>query len=461
MLELGRFQGVIGIGLMLAIAFILSNDRRRINWRLVGWGLLLQILFALLILRTPVGKPFFDFVNRVVGQVIQYSNDGSTFVFRQLNPKSFETYEVVDSQSEETPPKQKRADRAKKPDSSLPAGTQLPLRPKNPRELTPSMVNVAFWILPTVIFFSALLAVLYHLEIMQKVIRMIAWVMQRTMGTSGAETLSVAGNIFVGQTEAPLMVRPYLREMTRSELMAVMVGGFATAAGGVLAVYIGFLKQDLPDIAGHLAAASMMSAPAAIVVAKILYPESGSPRTLGTLNVQVEQSASNVVEAFGDGVTQGLKLALNIGAMLIAFVAVVAMVNGILAWLTPTGREPLTMQYLLGELFRPLAWSLGVPWQEAGLLGSLMGEKIVLTELIAYGHLKDLEIGTDISQRTALIASYALCGFANFASIGIQLGGIGGMAPERKKDIAGLVIKAMVGGALASWMTAAIAGILL
>ncbi|MEZ6065962.1 MAG: nucleoside transporter C-terminal domain-containing protein [Planctomycetaceae bacterium] len=307
---------------------------------------------------------------------------------------------------------------------------------------------------------------LYHLRIMQWVVRGIAWVMLRTMGTSGAETLCVAGNIFVGQTEAPLMVRPFLKTMTRSELMAVMVGGFATVAGGVMALYISFLQGAFLDlklsIAGHMMAASVMSAPAALLIAKIIYPETETPATLGSIRVDIERTSSNVVEAFGDGVTQGLQLALNIGAMLIGFVAAVALINGLLA-LFPhaAGTAPVSLQWLLGCLFRPLAWTLGVPWDEAGILGSLMGEKLVLTELIAYSHLCEIGPQAGLSERTTIIASYALCGFANFASVGIQLGGIGAMAPERKRDLSSLVLRAMFGGALASWLTAAMAGLML
>ena len=278
--------------------------------------------------------------------------------------------------------------------------------------------------------------------------------MQKTMGTSGSETLCVSGNIFVGQTEAPLMVRPFINKMTRSELMAVMTGGFATAAGGVLAIYVMWLS-DIPGIAGHLLAASVMSAPGAMVIAKIIYPETEESETMGDLNVPVEQSSTNAMEALGDGATTGLKLAANVAAMLVAFISLVAMLNYLLSFVGTS------MEEILAMIFKPLAWSMGVPWSEAGSLGMLMGKKIVFTELIAYGDLKDLMSSGEISDRTAIIASYALCGFANFGSIGIQLGGIGGIAPERKTDLAKLVTKAMIGGALASWLTATIAGILI
>ena len=282
----------------------------------------------------------------------------------------------------------------------------------------------------------------------------VARAMQKTMRTSGSETLSVSANIFVGQTEAPLMVRPFVSKMTRSELMAVMIGGFATAAGGVMAMYVKILA-DIPGIAGHLMAASIMSAPAALVIAKIIYPETESSDTMGDLKIELEKKDDNVMEALSRGATDGMKLAANVGAMLVAFVAMIALVNAIL------GIIGLSLQQILGWIFSPLAWVMGIPWHEAGIMGTLMGEKLVLTELIAYGDLAELRATNSISDRTAIIASYALCGFANFASVGIQLGGIGGIAPERRKDLAKLGLKAMFGGALASWITAALAGILI
>ena len=250
------------------------------------------------------------------------------------------------------------------------------------------------------------------------------------------------------------MIRPFIRSMTQSELMAVMTGGFATVAGGVLALYVIWLK-DIPGIAGHLLAASVMSAPAAMVVAKIIYPETDLSETSGDLNIIIEKPDSNTMEALGRGATEGLKLAANVAAMLVAFVALIAMVNYLLTF------ADTSLQGILGFVFRPLAWAMGISWEEAQMVGVLMGEKITLTELIAYSDLRDLRLEQAISDRTAIIASYALCGFANFASIGIQLGGIGGIAPERRKDLAALALKAMLGGTLASWMTASIAGILI
>jgi len=404
-----QLTGLLGIVVLLGIAVAMSNNRKQINMRIVGWGLGLQLTFALFILKTPIGKPIFGFLDKVISKLISFSDAGSDFLFTSFVPEV---------------------------------------------GFHPSLINFAFRALPTIIFFSSLMAVLYHFGIIQFVVRWIARAMQKTMGTSGSETLSVSANIFVGQTEAPLIIRPFISKMTKSELMAVMVGGFATVAGGVLAIYVKWLT-DIPGIAGHLLAASVMSAPAALVVAKIIYPETETSETMGDLKIEIEKTNANSMEALGNGATDGLKLAANVGAMLVAFISIVALINYLL------GFAGTSMDAILGIVFKPLAWTMGVPWNEAGLLGMLMGEKIVFTELIAYGDLKGIIASGQISERTAIIASYALCGFANFGSIGIQLGGIGGMAPERKKDLAKLVTKAMVGGALASWLTATVAGILI
>ena len=404
-----HLQGMIGMILLLGIAFILSNNRRQINYRIIVWGLSLQFIFGILILKTPLGKPLFGFFDKVITKLISFSDAGSDFLFKSLVP-GVGYHEA--------------------------------------------MVNFAFRALPTIIFFSSLMTVLYHFGVIQFIVKWISRIMQKSMGTSGSETLSVAANIFVGQTEAPLMIRPFIRNMTQSELMAVMTGGFATVAGGVLALYVIWLK-DIPGIAGHLLAASVMSAPAAMVVAKIIYPETELSETSGDLNIIIEKPDSNAMEALGRGATEGLKLAANVAAMLVAFVALIAMVNYLLTF------ADTSLQGILGFIFRPLAWAMGVSWEEAQMVGVLMGEKITLTELIAYSDLRDLRLEQAISDRTAIIASYALCGFANFASIGIQLGGIGGIAPERRKDLAALALKAMLGGTLASWMTASIAGILI
>jgi len=403
-----RFTGILGILALLGIAYAMSNNRRKLNWRLILWGLSLQLLFALFILKTPIGQPFFGVVDLVVNKLLSFSDAGSDFLF-----KSFGVGVV-----------------------------EAPL------------LNFAFRVLPTIIFFSSLMAILYYLGIMQRIVKGIAWVMERTLKTSGAETLSVSANIFVGQTEAPLMIRPFVKGLTQSEVMAIMVGGFATVAGGVMAIYVKILS-DVPNIAGHLMAASIMSAPAAIVIAKIIYPETEIAATADGNAIHVEKIDDNAMEALARGATSGLQLAGNVAAMLIAFVALIAMVNALL------GFVGVTLQEILGFIFKPLAWTMGIPWNEAGIMGTLMGEKLVLTELIAYADLSELRNTGGISDRTAIIASYALCGFANFASIGIQIGGLGGIAPERRKDFAKLGLKAMFGGALASWLTATVAGILI
>ena len=403
-----RLIGIAGILVLLGIALAMSNNRKAISWQLVTWGLGIQILFAIIILKTPVGAPFFGAIDIGIKNLLSFSDAGSDFLF-----KSFRHGVVEDP-----------------------------------------LMNFAFRILPTLIFFSSLIAVLYHLGIMQFIVKWIARVMQKSMGTSGSETLCVSGNIFVGQTEAPLLVRPFILKMTKSELMAVMVSGFATVAGGVMAMYVSILG-DIPGIAGHLLAASIMSAPAALVIAKIIYPETEASDTFGDLKIALDKKDDNIMEALSRGATNGMKLAANVAAMLVAFVAIIAMVNAIL------GLIDLSLQQILGWIFSPLAWVMGVPWNEAGIIGSLMGEKLVLTELIAFGDLSELMTTNSISDRSAIIASYALCGFANFASVGIQLGGIGGIAPERRKDLAKLALKAMFGGALASWLTATIAGMLI
>ena len=406
---MGSLLGILGLFTLLSIALLLSENRSAIKIKTVLYGLIFQLIFALFILKTPFGAPIFSFLDKSINILIGFSSSGSDFLFKSY----------IDGVG-----------------------------------FHPGLINFAFSTLPTIIFFSSLVAVLYHFGILQAIIKFIARRMQLTLGTSGSETLSVAGNIFLGQTESPLMVRPFVSKMTKSELMAVMTGGFATVSGGVLAIYVSWLT-DIQGIAGHLLAASVMSAPAALVVAKIIYPETDESQTMGDVNVNIEQTNINAMEALSNGATDGLKLAANIAAMLIAFISFVAMVNYFLSF------GGTSMEEIFGIIFRPLAWTMGVPWNEAQLVGMLMGKKIVLTELVAYGDLQNLIRDGMISERSAIISTYALCGFSNFASIGIQLGGIGAMAPERKKDLAKLVTKAMFGGAIASWLTATIAGLLL
>ncbi len=400
--------GIFGIFILLAIAMAMSNNRVSISWRLVFWGLSLQLTFAIIILKTPIGIPFFGAIDIFVKNLLSFSDAGSDFLFKSFGQNIVEA----------------------------------------------PLMNFAFRILPTLIFFSSLINVLYHLGVMQFLVKSTARIMQKTMGTSGSETLCISGNIFVGQTEAPLLVQPFVSKMTNSELTAVMIGGFATVAGGVMAMYVSMLG-NIDGIAGHLLAASIMSAPAALVVAKIIYPETEESQTKGDLTISIKNDDDNIMEALSTGATNGMKLAANVAAMLIAFVATIAMVNAVLSLFG------LSLEQILGGIFSPLAWVMGVPWQEAYLVGSLMGKKLVLTELIAFGDLSTLISDNVLSERSAIISSYALCGFANFASIGIQLGGIGGIAPERRKDIAQLGLKTMFGGAIASWLTATIAGLLI
>ena len=405
---MNQIVGILGIGILLGIAYLLSENKKNINSKTVLWGLGLQIFFALVILKTPIGRPLFSFFDTAITKLISFADTGSEFLFgSQVDGVGFH----------------------------------------------PAFESVAFRLLPTIIFFSALISVLYHYQIIQTIIKLFARIMQKTMVTSGPETLSVSANIFVGQTEAPLMIRPYINTMTRSELAAVMVGGFATAAGGVLAIYAKWL-DSIPGIAGHLMSASVMSAPAALVVAKIMFPETNYSSN-EEVNLNEENPSANAMDALGNGTIVGLRLAVNVGAMLISFISIIALLNYFL------GLFGFSIETILGSIFKPLAWSMGIPWSESSAVGSLMGKKIVFTEFVAFADLKSLIDSDLISERAAIIASYALCGFANFGSIGIQLGGIGGIAPKRRKEIAQLIFKAMIGGAIASWLTATLAGILL
>jgi len=443
-----RLVSVLGMLLLLGIGWALSTDRKVIAWRVILWGLGLQLVFALLILKTPAGRAAFDTINTVVVQLLAFTNEGARFLFGNLVQ------------------------------NNVPVGSGEP--GNGPvAAVAGTVANAgayfAFSVLPTIIFFSSLMTVLYYLGVMQWVVRGVAWVMMRTMRTSGAETLSAAGNIFVGQTEAPLLIKPYVKDMTMSELHAVMTAGFATVAGGVMAAYVGMLLFYFPDIAGHLMAASVMSAPAALVFAKLMLPEKQVPQTRDTLHAQVEKIDANVIDAAARGAGDGLGLALNVGAMLLAFIALVAMVNAFLGWaggvvgLTGllhhagwlTAGQPLSLDWVLGRILSPLAWSMGVPWHDATTIGALIGTKTVLNEFVAYLQLSQLLAGgANLSPRSVIIATYALCGFANFSSIAIQIGGIGGLAPDRRSDLARVGLRAMVAGTLAAFMTATIAGIL-
>ena len=438
-----RVLSLAGLGVMVGLGWLISVDRRNVDWRPVRWGIGLQLAFAVVVLSPAAQAYFFNVVDGGVRQLLSFAEQGADFVFQTVEP-----HQLVVGFGEG--------------ESQTFIG-----------RISPPVKTFAFWILPTIIFFSSLMSVLYHLGVMQFVVNRLARLMQVTMGTSGAESLSAAANIFVGQTEAPLVIKPYVAGMTRSELHAVMTGGFATVAGGVMAAYVGFLR-DIPGIAGHLVTASILSAPAALALSKVVFPEDGTPATAGRTESLVERTSQNAIEAAGRGANEGMTLALNVAAMLIAFVGLLAMADWMLGGVPvrfcesgvvlgyAEGCDALTFSQILGWTFTPVALAMGVPWAEAGVVGQLLGEKIVLTEFVAYIHLGELLSGPQpLSERSAIIASYALCGFANFASIGIQLGGIGGIAPERMGDLASLGVRAMLAGSLAAFMTATVAGALL
>lgn len=447
-----RIRSGFGLFLMLLVAFGMSNNRRSINWRLVATGVALQIGLGLVTL-SPPGQWFFGGFNDVVNNLLSYTAAGSSFVFGDL---ALHNNMPVGRSVIPGPPADAEAAAA-----WLGTAKMAPLVATGDGGWRFVRIGAyfAFGVLPTIIFFSALMAVLYHLGVMQAVVRVLAGFMQRTMRTSGAETLSAAGNIFVGQTEAPLLVRPFLKEMTQSELMAVMTGGFATVAGGVMVAYVGMLQGVFPEIAGHLLCASIMSAPAALVVAKVIIPEPDptASKTFGKLKVDLRSSDANVIDAAARGASEGLQLALNVGAMLLAFLALVAMFNGLLGWLGGlVGFEQLTLQMVLGFVLRPFAWAMGISWDDAGIVGSLLGIKTIVNEFVAYQSLS--EHAGQLSRRSIVITTYALCGFANFGSIGIQLGGISPLAPERRSDLARIGVRAMIGGTLAAFMTACVIG---
>ena len=433
---LERARSLVGLAVLVLIAWALSVDRKAVPWRVVGWGIALQLLFALFILRTPAGEGIFRVANDGIVALLGYTVDGARFVFGNL---------VFDN---------------------VPVG-QGPVGQggfaEAPGQVARTGAFVAFNVLPIIIFLSSLMTLLYHLGVMQIAVKGVAWVMTRTMRTSGAETLCAAGNIFIGQTESPLLIKPFIERMTMSELMAVMTAGFATVAGGVMAAYVGMLVAYFPDIAGHLVAASVMSAPAALLVAKVMYPEDSVPTTAGVSGVDVEKPDANVIEAAARGASEGLHLALNVGAMLIAFVALIYMMNGMVGWAGGlVGLQGLTLEQILGWLLAPLAWLMGVPWSDAATVGSLLGVKTVLNEFLAYLQLAQiLELGGELQPRTIIIASYALSGFANFMSIAVQIGGIGGIAPSRRTDLSRLGLRAMVAGTIAAFMTATVAGMIL
>ena len=422
-----RVQPVAGLALILALAYCLSSARRAIDYRTVAWGLGLQFLFALIVLKTEIGRAVFQSLGGVITKILDFAFVGSSFVFGPLGNPAVWPKIVTGVLG--------------------PEGNQY--------------ANIfAFMVLPTIIFIAALFAMLYYFGIMQIVVRMFAVIMHRVMRASGAESLNVAASIFMGQTEAPLTIRPFLPRMTESELMTVMTAGMAHISGGVMAAYILFGVE-----AQHLLTAVIMTAPGTLMMAKLFVPETGEPETMGTVKLVVEKTDVNVIDAIGRGTGEGLHLALNVGAMLISFLAIVALLNAGLG-LIGDGLQSvagvgagLSLQLILGWVFAPIAWALGVPWQDATTVGNLLGTRMVLNEFVAYSQLGPLKATLDPKSFT--IATFALCGFANFSSIGIQIGGIGALAPERRHDLARLGLRAMLAGTFANFLTATIAGMLL
>lgn len=422
----GFFRGILGMFSLLFIAFLVSRNRKAINWKLVGKGILLQVVLALLILKVPFVEVGFDFISKAFVRVVDMAHEGAMFVF-----------------------------------GSVVTG-----------EMSPLVKNFVTWILPSVIFFSALSSLLYYWGILQRIVYGMAWVMKRLMGLSGSESVAAAGNVFLGQTEAPLLVKPYLGKMTQSEILCLMAGGMATIAGGVLASYIGFLGGEDPEqkvfFAKHLLTASLMSAPAAIVFAKILLPE--TEKINHDLSISKKKLGTNALEAITNGTVDGVKLAVNVAAMLIVFVSLIALANymiGKVGYITGLNEiiaesnnmhSQLSFQYLVGNLLSPIAWLMGVPWQDTMIIGQLLGEKTIINEFVAYPHLGELQ--DEISGKSLIMGTYVLCGFANFASIGIQVGGIGALAPEKKPILAKYGFLSLIAGTLACMMTATMVGML-
>jgi len=424
---LGRIGfGLFGLAVLIGITWLFSNNKKAVDWKLVATGISLQIAFAALVLLVPGGRDVFDWLGQGFVKILSFVNEGSGFIFGSLMDVS--KYGFI----------------------------------------------FAFQVLPTIIFFSALMGVLYHVGVMQAVVKVMAWAITKVMRVSGAETTSVCASVFIGQTEAPLTVRPYIPKMTQSELITMMIGGMAHIAGGVLAAYVGMLGGGDPVAqafyAKHLLAASIMAAPATLVIAKLLVPETGTPLTRGTVKMEVEKTSSNIIDAAAAGAGDGLKLALIIGAMLLAFIALIALLNAPLTWLGEvTGLaqaigKPTNLATIFGYVLAPIAWVIGTPWADATTVGSLIGQKVVINEFVAYLQLSEIikgnVAGVSLSDEGRLIATYALCGFANFSSIAIQIGGIGGLAPDRRHDLAKFGLRAVLGGTVATLMTATIAGVL-
>ena len=425
---LSILRGTVGILFFLFLGWIFSVDRKNINWSLVGKGIGLQLIIAILVLKFPLVEALFDAISYGFVQLIGFTDYGFTFLFKTIS-----TGEV------ETP-----------------------------------LMNFAFKILPTIIFFSALVSLFYYWGVIQKIVYAFAWIMKKFMKLSGAESLAAAGNVFLGQTEAPLLVKPYLLKMTKSEMMCLMTGGMATIAGGVLAAYVGFLGGDDPQqqafFAKHLLTASLISAPAAIVAAKILVPE--TEKINEDLSISKEKIGTNALEAIANGTSDGLKLAINVGAMLLVFIAIMALCNGILFqvgnWTNlneliseNTPYSKLSFECILGYLGRPLVWIMGVSWEDSIYVGELLGIKTVLNEFVAYPRLGEMKATGLISERSVIMSTYLLCGFANFASIGIQIGGIGALIPSRKGLLSKLGVRALIGGTIACILTSTVIGMTL
>ena len=407
---MGRFTGLLGLVVILAGAFVFSKRRRSIKIGLIAWGLGLQFAFALLVLKTGFGR-LFQAIGVGVNAMLQYAEAGSEFVFGPLGVK---------------------------------AG--------------PFGVVFAFQVLPIVIFIASFFSILYYLGVMQAVVRLMALGMQKVMGASGAESLNVAASVFMGQTEAPLTIRPFIAGMTESELFTIMTSGMAHVSGAVMAAYVKIAGVEIK----HLLTAVIMTAPATIMLAKMFIPETEKPATAGRVEIQVEKPGVNIIDAAARGAGDGLRLALNIGAMLIAFLALIAMVNGILGWvhsLPAMGWMPESLQKIFGVVFAPVAWIMGVSWKDASAIGNLLGTRLVLNEFVAFLQLGPMQ--PQLDPRSFVIATYALCGFANFSSIAIQIGGIGALAPNRKSDLARLGLRAVAAGSMANFMSACIAGVLL
>jgi concentrative nucleoside transporter, CNT family len=412
---LGVLQPLFGAAVILALAYAASANRRAIRWTTVLWGLGLQIAFAVVVLKTTAGQRLFATLGDGINKLLGFAGVGAAMVFGPLGSAGIWGRAMTNVFGAE--------------------GAQY-------------AVIFAFQVLPTIIFIAALFAILFYFGVMQVVVRMFAFLMHRVMHASGAESLNVAASIFMGQTEAPLTIRPYLPEMTQSELMTVMTSGMAHISGGIMAAYILFGIE-----AKHLLTAVIMTAPGTIMMAKMLVPETEVPKTLGTVRIEVERTDVNVIDAAGRGTSEGLQLALNVAAMLISFMALVALVDALL------GLVHLSMEQIFGWVFRPVAWAMGVPWRDAPAIGHLLGTRMALNEFVAYSLLGPMKASLDPKSFT--IATFALCGFANFSSIGIQIGGIGALAPNRRHDLARLGLRAMFAGTLANFMTATIAGFLL